>query len=74
MKKALKNYFINEKVPNKLCVVFYGYCADLAGQYHGFANSGHAKLSRILKNKKVQKEMAEAITEGILEYLKKRGK
>ena len=27
-----------------------------------------------LKNKKVQKEMAEAITEGILEYLKKRGK
>ena len=44
---------INEKVPNKLCVVFYGYCADLAGQYHGFANSGHAKLNRILKNKKV---------------------
>ena len=27
-----------------------------------------------LKNKKVQKEMAEAITDGILEYLKKRGK
>ena len=44
---------IREKVPNKLCVFFYGYCGDLAAGYNGFANSGHAKLGKILKSNKI---------------------
>lgn len=44
---------IDEKVPNKLCVFFYGYCGDLSGAHNGFAYSGHAKLGKLLKNKKI---------------------
>ncbi|MBR7105808.1 MAG: hypothetical protein IKC88_02350, partial [Opitutales bacterium] len=44
---------IKEKVPNKLCVFFYGYSGDLGGSHNGFANSGHAKLGKALKNNKI---------------------
>ena len=44
---------IKEKVPNKLCVFFYGYSGDLSGGHNGFANSGHAKVGKALKNNKI---------------------
>ena len=44
---------IREKVPNKLCVFFYGYAGEFSTMYNGVAYSGHVGLGKLLKNKKI---------------------
>lgn len=44
---------IRQKVPQKLCVFFYGYAGEFSGMYNGPAYSGHLGLGKLLKNDKI---------------------
>lgn len=44
---------IREKVPDKLCVFFYGYAGEFSGLHNGAAYSGHVGLGKLLKNEKI---------------------